>query len=58
MLNNSAGSDGDSPRFVGGDGGALELGSGVLSRVGSPRAKLSLKLLESYSLLISISGSF
>ena len=58
MLDDSVGGNGDSPRFIGGNRGALELGSSVLSRVGSLRAELSLKLLESCSSLILILGLF
>jgi hypothetical protein len=51
VLNDSVGGDGDSLKFNGGNKGALELSSSVLSKVGSPGAELSLKLFKSYSLL-------
>ena len=52
------GGDRDSPRFIGGNGDALELGFSVLSKVGSPGAELSLKLLKFYFLLMLILGFF
>ena len=36
----------------------LEIGSSILSRVGSPKTKLSLELFKFYSLLIVILSSF
>ena len=57
MLNNSTSSDGDSSRFISSNRDALELSFSVLSRVESFRAKLFLKLLKSYFLLILILGS-
>ena len=66
MLNDFISSNGDSPRSVCGNGGTsksigsdkgtLEVGFGVSSRVGSPKAELSLELFKSYFLLISILG--
>ena len=58
MLNNFTGGGEDFLKFIGSDKGALKTGFSVSSRVGSPKAKLSLKPLESYSSLILILGFF
>ena len=50
MFKDSTGGNRDSSRSVGNNRGALLFGSGILSRVGSPIAKSSLKLFKSGSL--------
>ena len=54
MLDNSIGSNKDSLKSICGDGGAPKLSFRVLSKIGSPRAKLFLKPFKFYSLLILI----
>jgi hypothetical protein len=58
VLNDFINSNKDSPKFVGGNKGALKLSFSVLSRVKSLGAKLFLKPFKFYSLLILILGFF
>ena len=51
------GSNKNTPKFIGSNRGALELGSSILPRVKSPKAKLFLELFKSYFSLILILGS-